>query len=147
MSEPHLQAEELEAYVRDTLEPRAAEALESHVAGCSRCTTELQTTARLELRLREVAGRVPRQRWRSVGTIAPLGALAAAFLVMLLLPRPPPRPVFDDGEVWAPDAPPTMADTSSEQFDLSAVGRRALPRYERMTPAPGAYLERGVGQP
>jgi hypothetical protein len=132
MTDRHTSPGELDAYVRDALEPHAVDALEAHVSGCARCTRQLQAAARLELQLAEMAAAAPRPRWRSVSRIAPLAALATALLVVVLLPRPAARPVLDDGEPWAPDAPLGPVQTVSIQFDISEMGRRTLPRYEEM---------------
>lgn len=144
MSEPHLSRAEFEAYVRDALDARGAAVLEAHVARCQQCTAQLQATARWELQLAEVAQAAPQRDWHPVTRLAPALAVAAAMAVLLLLPKPAGRPVLDDGEAWAPDAPPAVEETLSVEFDISEVGRRTLPLYERMTPAHGGFYERGV---
>jgi anti-sigma factor RsiW len=144
MSELHPSQADFEAYVRDALDARGVNALEAHVARCQACTAQLQATARLELQLAEVAQTAPHPDWRPFARLVPALAVGAAMAVLLLLPKPAGRPVLDDGEAWAPDAPPGVEETLSVEFDISEVGRRTLPRYERMTPAHGGFYERGV---
>lgn len=143
MAELHLTSAHLEGYVRGTLDPHAEAELEAHVEGCRRCAVGLQAAARFELQLAEVASAAPRPSWRSAARVAPFVAVAAGLVALLLLPRAAPRPVFDDGEPWAPDAP-NAVETVSVRFDVSDLGRRTFPRYERMSPAPGSHLERAM---
>jgi anti-sigma factor RsiW len=140
MAELHLTAAQLEGYVRDTLDPRAEAELEAHVGACPRCALGLKAAARFELQLAEVASAAPPLAWRSAARLAPLVAVAAGVVALLLVPRSAPRPVFDDGEPWAPDAP-SAVEAVSVRFDVSDLGRRTLPRYERMSPAPGSRLD------
>jgi hypothetical protein len=145
MSEPHLSRTELEGYVRDALDAPGAAEVEAHVLACEPCAAQLQAVARFELQLAEVARAVPQRDWHSFGPVAPALALTAVVaLLLLLLPKPPARPVVDDGEAWAPDAPQAVGEALSVQFDISEIGRRTLPRYERVTPARGGFDERGV---
>jgi len=137
MTELHLTDAQLEGYLRDTLDPRGEAELEAHVGACGRCAHALQSAARFELQLAEVARAAPPPAWRSAARLAPVVAVAAGVVALLLVPRSAPRPVFDDGEPWAPDAP-SAVEAVSVRFDVSDLGRRTLPRYERMSPAPSS---------
>jgi anti-sigma factor RsiW len=143
MPDRHLSAAELEGYVRNLLDPGAELELEAHVAACERCAARLQSAARLELQLAEIADAAPRPTWRRAARLAPLVALAAGVAALLLMPREVPRPVSDDGEPWAPDAPRTLQ-TTSVHFDISDLGRRSFPRYEQLAPVAGVRLERAM---
>lgn len=143
MAELHLTLAQLEGYVRDTLDPHAEAELEAHVERCGRCALGLQAAARFEFQLAEVASAAPHPSWRSAARVAPFVAVAAGLLALLLIPRTAPRPVFDDGEPWAPDAPSAVGPVSV-RFDVSDLGRRTLPRYELMSPAPGSHVERAM---
>ncbi len=84
MTEAHVGAADLAGYFRGLLDEEEARALEEHCAGCDRCATELQTEARVEVALHEVAAAVAAGRARAT-TVSPVRPLRRGAQVGLAL--------------------------------------------------------------
>ena len=88
MTGEHLVSSALEAYVAGELDAEMSALVESHVAVCGACASQLAGEARLEVAFAEVAERSVAQRERSItrrSSFAAGVAIAMAASVMLFL--------------------------------------------------------------
>ncbi len=123
MSDRHVSASALEAYVIGAMGEVEAAALESHVASCRSCEARLQQEARLDLAFTAVAGREA-ARPRKIHFAAPLAlafSCAAAMLLWVL-----PHGEMERAPSVEESAPAAEinadASTATAQLDVQADG-------------------------
>lgn len=110
---PHPDAMDLAAYIDGTLSPDARATLEAHLAGCEPCRLEV-------LQVDGIVRAAPARQRRA---LLPLGALAAAAVLLLVLlptrPAPTPGDPHRDPAVTASVAPATIEPRGS----IAELGR------------------------
>jgi anti-sigma factor RsiW len=136
----HLVPEELEHYVIGALDQAGAARVEAHTASCATCAAALQSEARLEVGLLQLAAQpAPLQAFRrrarvavAVSALAAAAGLALVFSSVLRVdgrPQPPPRVERCDQSSAPTDC------LARAQFDgVLTIGPNqevVVPRYEQ----------------
>lgn len=125
MSEHHVSASQLEAYVIGALEGAELIAVEAHVMACKTCEARLQNEARLEMVFEAVEHEArPKKTYAAPFAFAGTAFAMAAAMILWVLPH--------NAETERPQSsePPVLTDTNGDaatttaSLDLQADGSR-----------------------